>query len=352
MHLRGLENQVTLILLGAGALLGALVVRQVLPEQFLRDDGHLQLAMRGGALFTDAESFQDLALLYQRIGLEGAAPLAGLLGLAMFTLAVFAAAGWDRLRDLPVLSLGVIAALFVPALAYLGQYSKELVTLAVVLVVVLLPAGRSRAAVIAGEVAVVGACLAYGATLRPYWLIIGGVYIGWRVLLPRTGNPLALLAGAALCFAVLQPAFHAVLGHGLQGARDWSNAERADTEVHTLIQSIAPDAQGALGVGAALLMVVAMVLPWTLFLSGSPFHLASGIAISAVWLLVLVPVARGALVTPGGGPHRIRATRAAALMLAFLIAQALFEPDYGSALKHLTPLLPLVLLIHLFRRPS
>lgn len=136
------------------------------------------------------------------------------------------------------------------------------------------------------------------------------------------------------------------------------NAERADVDVNTVILSLAPEATGAVGVAAAVAMVGLMVVPVDLLLSGSPFHLLSGLAMALIWLLVLIPVLGGRLVRePTGGapldtPERIRATRAASLLLAFLLVQALFEPDYGSALKHLTPMLPLVLMVHLSRRSA
>jgi hypothetical protein len=39
----------------------------------------------------------------------------------------------------------------------------------------------------------------------------------------------------------------------------------------------------------------------------------------------------------------LRAARASALLVAVVSVQAIFEPDFGSYLKHLTPLMPLFL---------
>lgn len=355
MRVRGLENQILMLLLAGSALVAALLVRSVLPEQFLRDDGHLQLAMRGGSLFTDAESFQAVATMYLVTGLDQAPPLAAMLGVGVYTAAMFAALGWSRLPHLSPVTIAMAAATFVPALAYLGQYTKEFATALVALAVTCIPGGRRLGTVLPGDAVVVALCLWYGLTLRPYWLIVAIGYVLLRLVLSRTAHPLALLAVPVLLYAALQPAFQAVLGHGLQGQRDWANAERAGTEVNTLIVSVAPEAGGLMGVGAALVMVALMVVPVPLLLSGSVYHLAAGLAIAGLWLLVLVPVLRGRLrEVPracADEPGRVRAARAAALLLAFLLTQALFEPDYGSALKHLTPLLPLVLLVHLHRRP-
>ncbi|MFC7376089.1 hypothetical protein ACFQRD_12510 [Brachybacterium sp. GCM10030268] len=344
----GIDNQILVLLAAAGALMASLGIRPYLPEHFLWDDGLLELTIHGGSLVDEAESFERVGHLYALAGLGEAPPLAALLGVALYCSGILLAVGWERTARLSMPSLLVTMAFFVPALAYLAQYSKELVTLGVAMLVVVIPDGRGRLSTAMGELAVIGGALAYGATLRPYWLIIAVMYIGWRILLPRTAHPLLLVALPAAAYAVLQPLFQAVLGHGLQGAREWSNAERAGEQVNTLIQSVAPDARGALGVLAALAMLALMVVPVQLLVSGDAFHLASGIAIVVVWALVLVPVLGGRFV----GARSPRATRAASLLLAFLVVQALFEPDYGSALKHLTPLLPLVLMVHLHRGRS
>lgn len=355
--LRGRENQLVLVLIAGVSLMASLVARDYLPSQFLLDDGHLQQSMDRGHWAPDAASFQTVAAAYRALGLADAAPIAALIGMALFVVAVTAAVRWDRIPELTSFDLLLVGAVFLPGLAYLAQYTKELATLLVVIVVVLLPVGRTAARVGGVEVTILALLTAYGAAVRPYWLIIAALYAAWRWLLPRTSHPLALIGLPVLAYAVLQPAFRAVFDHGLQGQRDWANNERAgQVEVNSLITSIAPEAAGALGVLAALGMVALMVIPVDLLSSGSPFHVLSGLAFTVIWLVVLVPVVRGRFVEQSAGSDapdrtdRIRGTRAAALLLSFLMVQALFEPDYGSALKHLTPMLPLVLVVHLARR--
>lgn len=356
----GVGNQVFVTVLIGLALLVAPFVRAVLPEPYLLDDGHIRHTMEGSAFGSTAESFQAVADTYVLLGLDASPGLAALLGIAVYAVALVAAAGWDRLRGLRGGDLVVLVLALGPAMVYLAQYSKEFATLAVTLVLLALPAGRTRGGVLVAEAALLAAMLAYAGTLRPYWALVAVFYVVLRVLLPRTAHPLLLLAVPVVGYAMLQPAFQALLGLGLQGNREWSNAERgADVaSVGTLITSIAPEATGAVGVGAAVVMLLLMVVPVPLLVTGNPVHLAAALLFLVLWALVLVPVLRGRLVrhegtegAPGAvtlpSAVRVRATRAAALLLAFLLVQALFEPDYGSALKHLAPLLPLLLLVHL-----
>ncbi|GAA3287844.1 hypothetical protein [Nesterenkonia halobia] len=356
----GIDNQMAVLLAAVSTLLASLSIRSLLPEQFLRDDALMQQTIQYGSLIAPPDSFELVGQVYEVLGLDAAPPLAALVGVSLYVGALLAAVGWGRVARLSAPALALTLAFFVPPLVYLAQYSKELVTVGLTLLVLTLPDGRGRSGRAAGELAVVGAALAYGALLRPYWLIVAAVYIAWRILLPRTAHPAMLLLVPALVYTALQPVFRRQLGHGLQGQRDWANAERADDQVNTLIQSVSPDAEGAAGVFAALAMLGLMVLPVPLLASGEAFQLASGAAIAGIWALVLVPVLSARLLDAGtAGAVRaapagrtVRAVRAASLLLAFLTVQALFEPDYGSALKHLTPLLPLVLAVHLHRRRS
>lgn len=356
----GIDNQMAVLFAAASTLLASLSIRSLLPEQFLRDDALMQQTIQYGSLIAPPDSFELVGQVYEVLGLDDAPPLAALVGVSLYVGALLASVGWGRVARLSAPALALTLAFFVPPLVYLAQYSKELVTVGLTLLVLTLPDGRSRSGRAAGELAVVGAALAYGALLRPYWLIVAAVYIVWRLLLPRTAHPEMLLLVPAIVYAALQPVFRQVLGHGLQGQREWANAERADDQVNTLIQSVSPDAEGVAGVFAALAMLGLMVLPMPLLASGEAFQLASGAAIAGIWTLVLVPVLSARLLDAGtAGAVRavpaartVRAVRAASLLMAFLTVQALFEPDYGSALKHLTPLLPLVLAVHLHRRRS
>lgn len=368
-----------LFLVGAAgvSLLAALLARDVLPEQFLRDDAHLRSSMQAGASGADAAAFRDVATVYAALGWDAAPHLAALASMSLFVMGLLAAVGWARAMRLRVVDLLVSVAMLVPACAYLAQFTKETFSSAVVLLLLLAPTGpavrgaeveavaplrAARVPVLAGEALIIAGCAVYGAMLRPYWLIIAAAYPILRVVTARTAHPLLLLALAGGLYAVLQPLFHLVLGSGLQGQRDWANAQRAEVpvSVNSLITSVAPDATGWLGVAAALAMIGLIILPVPLLSAGTVYHMLAGAAITGTWLLVLVPLLRGQLriahastaqVLSGAPDHRgVQARRAVALLLALLLLQALFEPDYGSVLKHLTPLLPLVIAVHLHGR--
>ena len=362
-------GQFAVVAAGGAALTIAPFMHGLLPEQYLRDAMHLEEAMGPRHMTDSAASFQDMAAVYLALGLDRSRILAALLGIIVFGLAVLAATGWRRLGSLRFWEIALCAGVFVPALAYLAQYTKELATSVLVLFVLLLPASRVRHGQWAAHLVVVMLCLLSGVALRPYWILVAALYLLWTAVLSRTASLVVGLAVVAASYAVMQPLFRAALGTGLQGQRDWSNLERAATgvEVNSQIASVMPEATGALGVIAAMIALAATALPWPLLLSGSPFHTAAGLGVAALWGTVLLTIRRGTLLmraqpsadrpeTPAlerapaaVSTELLRRRRAAALLISFLMVQALFEPDYGSALKHLTPMLPLVLAVTIDR---
>lgn len=346
MHARGLGNQVVLVLIIGTALMLAPAARLVLPEQYLLDDGHLRESMAGRMEGLDSTSFARTAGLYRLLGVSEVPTAAALLGMVLFAAAVIAALGWERIRELSPLGLGVLGVSMALALVYLAQYSKELITLAIGLLVLVAP--RSRW----GDAMILGACLLYAGTLRPYWVIIAVLFVIWRWALVHVRRPVLLLLIPVLAYLALTPLFELVLGTDLQSQREWSNQERGPlTPVASIIHSPIPGARGLLGVASVCLMLVLLVVPLPLLATGSPVHAVSALLITGIWALVLVPIARGRLVGVRSATG-VRAARAAALLLALLLTQALFEPDYGSTLKHLTPLLPLVLALVALRAPN
>ena len=331
-----LVRQLLALCLLGSALISSTTSRAVLPEQFLRDDAHIRAAILDPGGATSAESFRHIGAFYRGLGLGELPPLAALLGVGLFIAAVIIALPLESLGRLGLAGFGLLAVSCVFAVVYLGQYTKEIFTVVIALLVLVLP--RSPY----GDVAVVASCLLYGIYMRPYWLLIAVLYVCIRVLLARRTGPLGMLVCVVAGYAVLAVAFRIVLGENLEGRRTWLNAERADTVVNTLISGPFPEATGVLSVISVLCVLAMLIVPWPLLFSGSPELVLAGIAVMAVWGLVLYTAfSRRRSTVRLSGPPRI--ARGISLLLALVLVQALFEPDYGSYLKHLTGLLPLVL---------
>lgn len=360
-------SQLFFVIICGAALIASLFVRAILPERFLLDDMHIQQVIHDPEVSPENTSFQLIAAFYRGLGLGSAPEAVGLLGIAVLVVAIGLAVGFERLSTVGVVDTVLIGAALVVGLAYLAQYSKELIT--VVLVAVVLLCGGRRG----GDVVIVLACLVYALTMRPYWAIVAGLYLGWRYFLPRVRNPLWLPVIALVVYVLAQPVFVLALGTNLDDQRTWLNDERADTEVATLITNPLPGDGPVPAVLGTLITLLTLVVPVGLLGSGAVYHMAAGALILGLWGLTLFAIATGACRrdlgdtgfggTHSAGPTRARRTRTSAaldrfdaedallriragsLLLALLVVQAMFEPDYGSYLKHLAPMLPLMIAV-------
>jgi 4-amino-4-deoxy-L-arabinose transferase-like glycosyltransferase len=75
-----------------------------------------------------------------------------------------------------------------------------------------------------------------------------------------------------------------------------------------------------------------------LLLRGSSYYAVVAVLIAAVWIAAIACALRRSRRAEG---DRV-AMRCVLLALAFVTVQGVFEPDYGSALRHLSPLIPLI----------
>lgn len=277
--------QLSLLALAAVAIMAASQVRHFLPERFLLDGIYIgqTLQVPDGSL-DPGDPFRNIALVYRVLGLTHAPNAAAVLALTGFAVAMFAALRWEELARLTPLGLGVIAVCYALALIYLAQYSKEFVSLGIVILVLLLPRGWWA------EGLIIASMLGYAAAIRPYWVIIAGLYVACRVLLPRVRGLLPVLFLVLLAFISLQVAVNAVFEEPLTFQRIAVNAVRADvnTEVGSLIVDFLPP-DTFLQAPNAFLVFISLVLPWPLLLGGSLTYLVMAFVLCLLWGLGRVP---------------------------------------------------------------
>jgi len=324
--------------------------RLSLDEKFTLDGNYIETTLRiPDASLRPEDPFRNIALLYRFLGLSEAADLAAMLSLAVFGVAVFAALRWDELARLTPVGLCVITACYLLAMIYLAQYSKEFASLLLIAALLWVPAG------LWWEAALVVGMVGYAITIRPYWGIVAVLYVARRLLLPRLRGLLPVLVLAALTYVGLQFATNQFLGQSLSHSRVAVNAIRAEINVSvgSLIVDFLP-AVDSLQWLNALIVLFSLLAPWPLLLDGSLAFLAMAVLLTFLWGLVFVSLVRvqrerssslaGATLDSRHAPLAERAPRverAIALLLALVVVQAIFEPDYGSYVKHLAPVLPL-----------
>jgi len=311
----------------------------LLPARYSYDGIHISEIARGvGDTYGD-KSYETVSAAYKVLGLGAHTTTASVLGLASY-LAVLGLVRWRLGR--PRITWGVLGVVFAMILlgaVYLGFYSKDVFVLIVVATLLLAPSGRF------GELAISSSLLLYGLCFRSYWLLVLLLYRAYRLVvmphvLPRYGMRRFLLLGLLMC-AAAAAAIYLWTGVSADVTRDSVNSARFESpDAQTMIRSFVSFGDPASSVVNTVLTAISLVLPFPLLLKGGIFYIILGALISIMWVLFFSRLHTERVAEPS-----LLHFRSASLVLAFVSVQSLFEPDYGSALKHLTPLLPLILLV-------
>ncbi|GAA4378987.1 hypothetical protein GCM10023152_26040 [Agromyces bauzanensis] len=304
-----------------------------LPPRFSYDGERIQGIAQGRIDPLNDESFENVAQVYRSLGLADASIGASLLGF-MLALVVYAIA-LRRMSHLSFPAMGLLLVGLVLSAIYLGFYSKDVFVLPVVALVLVLP--RS----LWSEAAIVVSLLAYAGVFRTYWVIVAAGYVLFRLVLLRHSSPLRFTVWSVVFIMGVGVAIVTVLGQPADYFRLSVNLSRFGIEdsASMIRRGIdAPEPFG--GIINSILAWIQFIVPIPLFSLGGAYYTLLGTLLGLVLLTTILNIP-----TTSGTSENVHVERAVALFGALLATQALFEPDFGSFLRHLTPLLPLAVIV-------
>ena len=320
-------------------------VRDALPARFSNDGDLVLRVAQGQNPYPVDRSYANTAAAYRLLGLQNSAELTALFGCAMVLIALVIATTLGTRGSFKLRHLYVGLAFIVLGGVFLTWYSKDVFTLVVVIVTLLvLKFSPGRWWLIVLTMAI------YAAVFRTYWLLIAAVTSGFIVLAYRRRHSarryLLRLYGLAqiflLLFCVTAPL---LIGRSANTFRSELNADRAGALDSVTI--ISPFVSGDLPLSSyinAALTQVSLLIPWPLLMMGSQYVIYA-IGIFALWMTLVITTIRS---WKRLSPKDRHATHIGLSVLwAMLTVQAIFEPDYGSYLRHLTPMLPVILAVTL-----
>lgn len=197
-----------------------------------------------------------------------------------------------------------------------------------------------------GWLVFLGCLIVYGLVFRPYWAVIGAAYLGVMVLIKilkrvRTRWLLPLVVCIIVGLVVGYALTHG--GQDVSITRNWINDSRVG---FTKIENILPSDNIWSGIINSLFALFSFFIPIQLFVGGSLLYIGGGIIVAAVmWGLVWwLRKVRWVL-----AEDRVRVA-VISFLVAFIAVSALYEPDFGSFLRHLTPIM--LFMIYAYITPS
>jgi hypothetical protein len=320
----------------------AIVAPSVLPERYYFDAETVRelLADRYGE---GSESFVSTAHAYRLMGFTTLWPEA-LAGPVSFALAFAAVALGARLAGAtwnPVV-FALLALWTVPIAIFHGTYSKEV--FAIVAIGVMARVARS----IPGIALAAAIAMLYAAGFRTYWAVIVVLWLvlvaGWRMGLGWTAR-LALVALAILPLSLASESF---AGLWLSDGRTVVvEAREGDPDSATLFFNPWPNTSPLTDLANVGVGWLRIVLPFHLLALGALQHVAFALfqfVNTAVFVRVAAALPRPVRGEAPTADDWLRAS-AAAWCVAYTIVQGMFEPDFGSFVKHEANVVPMLMLL-------
>jgi hypothetical protein len=325
------SNKIPVVLLGLVVVAAVLIVvfwTNIFPAEKLADAIHIGNVAKGLEEPMD-EKYGLVAGIYRTLGLANLEMLVGLISVGLMVVMVF----WifRRNKQTNLISFAVAATAIICSAMFFGGFSKELFEIILVCVGGLLALEWKKW----GWLALGGVILLYGAIFRPYWLVIGALYFGWLVLLRCLKQKptwmiwlitAVMIVGAVAGYAIVTK------GDDISAIRSAINHEGRVS--YTKMDNLLPSGNVVNGMVNSLATFVWFFLPWQLLIQGGVFYVGGAVVVAGImWIFVWwLTKSRKIGWKPG-------VEMALALILAFLVVSSLFEPDFRSFLRHLTPVM-------------
>jgi hypothetical protein len=332
------------IAIGLG-LLFLLNRNTVLPSRFLGDEATIQSFAQQLSETPMDSSYNSVAIAYRLLGLAYEPLLAALLGFSVgcvpYLLVIREMHGQFRGRlSMPLLVLGVLL-----TAVYMGTFSKEVFIAPIISLFIILKPSVSRTLLL------LALMCGYAYFFRSYWYFLAFsvlvLLLSRRIFSRWSGTfataPLLVIVGTLLIASAM-----GVPGDYYRSSvntyREALQAPYGD--VNSLIPRYVEFAEPFGAIANNMLSFLFLQFPLPLLIKLSPYYVLISVFTGVLWIAFYKSVVDLSNTVSDGDTYK-RLTRAAVFLLSFLVTQSFFEPDYGSALKHLTPSIPLFLWIYL-----
>jgi len=281
-----------------------------------------------------SDSYNNTALFYKslNIGLDDRwyRGLATAIYCLFFWLAIFIGRPEYFTRSAALIT---VSGMYI-GMIYLSQLSKEFWVLVLALFFFVFSVNRWL------NILWIGLALGYAYYFRGYWYLVIYMYI-WLSMMGRYARkPLHMVALILAGLLVITVAHEIFNGGSILQHREGVNANReGSADAKTLI-TVPLSATGIIPdwINSCLIWVQ-MLLPYKLLITGAPQHIASAIIMFTLFRMLFI----GNTEFMRRPTRDMRIYRCFCLFMAYTSVQSVFEPDYGSMLKHMMPLIPLAL---------
>lgn len=211
------------------------------------------------------------------------------------------------------------------AMVYISTYSKDLVLFLIIIIPFILLEKRYLFFWIFFVVF-------YASFFRSYWFITIAIFFIIKFFVVK--KPKLLLLTIVFYYVAISFVYHYIFGTSLSMVRYITNLDRDAESAQTAIDIFIKGNNFFIEAANFLLTLVFLVIPIPLVLLAKPFYI--------ILALLIIVFFYNFIKLYFKEYNNKEYTNIFSFVIAFMLVQSLFEPDYGSFVRHLAPLYPLI----------
>lgn len=296
----------------------------IFPEKYFFDSLTLQHGIENPIRQRLDQSFSNTANVYRFFHIDKFF-LAPVLALVVYFLVIFKLFKNYSVNYISLLSYALIVTYSAIAMVYMATYSKDFVLFIIVVVPFVY---LEKRALVVWSVFV----LIYAYFFRSYWFITIALF--WTIKFFIVGKPKLLPWVIPLFYFLISFVYNYIFGTPLSLIRYLTNVDRDAESAQTAIAIFIKGDNFVLEAANFFVTLIFLIVPIPLLLLGKPFYIILTLLI-AVFFFNFIKL----YIKEYANKNY---SNIFSFVIAFMLVQSLFEPDYGSFVRHLSPIYPLI----------
>jgi len=310
------------------------IKESVFPDYYFWDAGTINRFMLTNDSLKLFDSYASTAAFYNLFNVERKSILFSIISSIIIITNFFYILKKSKAQIITLLELLLYFYCMLLSIVYMTLLSKDFIVL--LLIIPFLPLAKKG---IIGLMiwSLLASC--YAIYFRSYWFILLGMFWFFYVALGIFKRPRTIIFLIFMILFCLAVVFKVAVGVDLDNFRHIVNDVRLDEEqenARTMIVSYIPGGGLFISWVNVCLTWLFMIIPLPLLLSFSPFYIIIAFFIMLLWYGFWKSVKIELTVH-----HDNQLRSVIALIISFTAVQSIFEPDYGSYVRHLSPYYPL-----------
>jgi hypothetical protein len=296
----------------------------IFPEKYFFDSHRIQNLIEHPYKDEGDAGFTNTAIFYRYLHIDRffLAPL--LTVISYFSVIVFVFRKYN-VKTVSFFNLLLIVTYSTMAMVYMSTYSKEFVLFLFIVVPFVL---FEKKYLLVWTLFVI----LYASFFRSYWFIIILMFWGIKYFVVKT--PRILMIVIPVFYFLISFVYNYIFGVPLSMIRYLTNLDRDAESAQTAIAIFIEGNNFAVEAVNFIVTLIFLIIPIPLILLGKPFYI--------ILALLIIMFFFNFIKLYWKENKNKEYTNVFSFVIAFMLVQSLFEPDYGSFVKHLSPLFPII----------